>query len=324
MVNQPLSKNQRKIKYFLSYTRIYVPVILKLKNNLIVFKKALKKWWQRDPFKVSSVIAYNAIFSLPGLMVVIVALGSYFFGTELVSAHIHQNITVIMGVDTADQIDEMIRFALRSKDSIWATIIGLATILIGATGVFVQLQKSLNIIWEVEASTNKSGIWKLIRLRLFSFGLILSIAFLLLISLIISSLLAAAGEWIKQHWSTSMLWLFSILNVLASLAIITFLFALMYKVLPDANIKWRHVWLGAFLTTVLFTIGKTLLGLYFGTAEPGSGYGAAGSIILILLWTSYSSMIFFLGAEFTRAYSQQFYGPVGANEVAVKKPGRKV
>jgi membrane protein len=190
--------------------------------------------------------------------------------------------------------------------------------------VFVQLQKSLNIIWEVEASTEKSGIWKLIRLRLFSFGLILSIAFLLLISLVISSLLAAANDWIMHYWGSSVIWLFHVLNIVSSLVIITLLFAMMYKIVPDAKVQWRYVWVGAFLTTILFTIGRTLLGLYFGKAEPGSGYGAAGSIILILLWTSYSSMIFFFGAEFTKAYSQHYFGTVPANEVAVKKPGRVV
>jgi membrane protein len=297
---------------------------IKLKDTNTVLKKAFKKWWSRDPFKESSVIAYNAIFSLPGLMVVIVSLTGYFFGPELVNKHLHANIAGMMGIDTANQIQDVITYAMKSKDSILATIIGLATILIGATGVFVQLQKSLNIIWEVEASTEKSGIWKLIRLRLFSFGLILSIGFLLLISLVISSLLAAANDWIMHYWGGSVIWLFQVLNIVSSLVIITLLFALMYKIVPDAKIEWRYVWVGAFLTTILFTIGRTLLGLYFGKAEPGSGYGAAGSIILILLWTSYSSMIFFFGAEFTKAYSQHYFGTVPANEVAVKKPGRVV
>ena len=214
---------------------------------------------------------------------------------------------------------------MRSKDSIWATIIGIITILVGATGVFVQLQKSLNIIWEVEQKKEKSGIWKLLKLRLFSFGLILSIAFLLLMSLVVSTLLAAAGDWIKTAWSESLIWIFNILNVFASLLIITVLFAMMFKFLPDAKIKWKYVWVGGFVTALLFTLGKTLLGLYFGKAEPGSSYGAAGSVILILLWTSYSTMIFFLGAEFTKAYANFHYGAEGrANEVAVKRKGRKL
>lgn len=305
-------------------SRIIHFMVIILKNTPKILRQAFQNWISRDPFRESAVIAYNAIFSLPGLMVAIVAIAGYFFGTDLVNQRLHNTITGMLGVETADQVESMILYAMKSKDSIWATIAGLATILIGATGVFVQLQKSLNIIWEVEAQPKKSGLWKFIRMRLFSFGLILSIGFLLLISLVISALLAAAGDWMKATWGSSMLWLFNILNLLASLFIITFLFGVIYKILPDARIEWKHVWVGAFLTTVLFTLGKTLLGLYFGKAEPGSGYGAAGSIILILLWTSYSAMIFFYGAEFTKVYAQKNFGKVPANEVAVKKPGRVV
>lgn len=297
-------------------------MLIKLKDSTIILKKAIKKWWSRDPFKESSVIAYSTIFSLPGLMVVIVTLAGYFFGAELVNKHIHKTISGMLGIDTADQIQELIIHTMTNKDSIWATIIGIITILIGATGVFVQVQKSLNIIWEVKVKPEKSGLWPLVKLRLFSFGLILSIAFLLLVSLVVSSGLAAAGEWFKQNWHSSLIWLFNVLNFLASFSIITLLFAMMYKILPDARVKWKSVWVGAIATSLLFTIGKTLLGLYFGKAEPGSGYGAAGSVILILLWTSYSSMIFFYGAEFTKAYSDHHYGDVRPSEVAVKKEGR--
>ena len=296
----------------------------KLKGTTAVLKKAAKKWWSRDPFKESSVIAYNAIFSLPGLLVVIVTVTSYFFGTELIDQQLHATITKSLGADTADQVREMILVAMRSKDSVWASILGIVIILLGATGVFVQMQKSLNIIWEVEAKLKKSGIWTLIKTRLLSFGLILSVAFLLLISLVISTALAAAGEWIRQHWSDSIVWLFNILNFIVSLSVISLLFAMMFKVMPDARIQWKYVWVGAVVTALLFTLGKTLLGFYFGKAEPGSGYGAAGSIVLILLWTSYSSMIVFFGAEFTKAYSDLHYGNVPANEVAIKKKGRVV
>lgn len=289
-----------------------------------ILKKAFKKWMEHDPFKESSVIAYNAIFSLPGLMVVIISLAGYFFGREIVSSNIHRTIAGAMGIDTADQVEGMVRYAMTSKDSVWATIFGTATILIGATGVFVQVQKSLNRIWEVEAKAEKSGIWTFIRIRLFSFGLILSIGFLLLISLVLSALLAAAGNWIKIHMDEAFLWIFNVLNFIVSMGIITLLFAMMYKFLPDAKIKWRLVWVGAFFTAILFTFGKTLLGLYFGKAEPGTGYGAAGSIILIMLWTSYSSMILFFGAECTKAYADLFYGKVPANEVAQKKSKEKI
>lgn len=295
-----------------------------IKNTAGVFKNAFKKWIKRDPFRESSIIAYNAIFSLPGLLVVVITVASYFFGTDLINQHLHSTIADAMGDETADQVQEMIIVALRSKDSVWAAILGMVTILLGATGVFVQFQKSLNIIWEVKATTRKSGVLTFLKTRLFSFGLIITIAFLLLISLVISTVLSAAGDWIKVHWTESMVWLFNIFNFVASIGIITLLFAMMFKILPDAKVPWRVVWRGAFVTALLFTIGKTLLGLYFGKAEPGSGYGTAGTIVLILLWTSYSSMIVFFGAEFTKAYADRTEGKVPPNEIAVKKEGRQV
>ncbi len=291
----------------------------RLKIIWSLLKKATKKWWDRDPFKESAAIAYNAIFSLPGLLVVVVTLAGYFFGQEAVSGKLHQQMTGMMGAETADQIQKMIIAANKTRESIWAAIIGVITIIIGATGVFVQLQKSLNNIWDVKVSEKKSGIFIFLRTRLFSFGLIMSIAFLLLVSLVLSSVLSALGGWISGNKSESLLILFKILNFIISLAIITVLFALMFKILPDVKNKWQCIWIGAFLTALLFVVGKSALGLYFGKAEPGSGYGAAGSIILILLWASYSSMIVFFGAEFTKVYSDYYYGELSPAENAEKK-----
>ncbi|MCD6018307.1 MAG: rbn [Bacteroidetes bacterium] len=295
--------------------------MIKLRLNKIgpLLKETAVKWWDRDPFRESGVIAYNAIFSLPGLLVVVITLAGYFFGQEAVSGKLHQQITGMMGRETADQIQKMIIAANKTRESIWAAVIGVITIIIGATGVFVQLQKSLNSIWEVKATTQKSGIWAFLKTRLFSFGLIISIAFLLLVSLVLSSVLSALGDWISANRSESLLIVFKILNFVISLFIITVLFALMFKILPDVKTKWHPIWVGAFLTALLFVIGKSGLGLYFGKAQPGSGYGAAGSIILILLWASYSSMIVFFGAEFTKIYSDYYYGKLPPDENAVKK-----
>ena len=293
--------------------------LLRPKEILHLFKVTFKNWKERDPFKESAVIAYNTIFSLPGLMVVVVTVAGYFFGADAVSGRLHNQIAEAMGAETADQVEGMLIAANKSRDTWWATIIGIATILIGATGVFVQMQKLLNNIWEVEATSSKSGILNLLKTRLFSFGLIVSIAFLLLVSLVLSSLLSALGNWTVSHTSESLLIVFQILNFIVSLGIITMLFAFMFKILPDAKVKWNLVWIGAFLTGLLFVIGKSALGLYFGKADPGSGYGAAGSVILILLWTSYSSMIVFFGAEFTKAYSDYYNGEIPASENAVKK-----
>jgi membrane protein len=292
---------------------------LRVHKLWFIFKTTGRKWYNRDPFKESAVIAYNSIFSLPGLLVVVVTLAGYFFGADAVSGALHKQIAETMGIGTANQIKEMIIAADRGRDTWWATVIGIITILIGATGVFVQLQKSLNTIWEVKATTAKSGIWIYFKTRLFSFGLIVSIAFLLLISLVLSSFLSAFGTWVLNRWSESLIVLFQVINFLFSLAIITVLFAFMFKILPDAKIKWHFVWIGAFFTSLLFVIGKSALGLYFGKADPSSGYGAAGSIVLILLWASYSSMIVFFGAEFTKTYSDYYYGEIPASETAIKK-----
>lgn len=295
---------------------------LRIRKLGYLLKISTIKWFDRDPFREGAIIAYNAIFALPGLLVVVIALTGYFFGGEEVSIHLHQQIADALGNNTADQIQEMVKMSMKIKDSMWATSFGIGTIIIGATGVFVELQKSLNIIWEVKATTEKSGIWMVIKTRLFSFGLILSIAFLLLISLVLSSILSAFGTWIQKYWSESFLSLFKMYNQVFSLAIITFLFGLMFKLIPDAKIKWKSVWLGAFVTALLFDIGKTALGFYFGKANPGSVYGAAGSIILILLWTSYSSMIVFYGAEFTKVYSDYYYGEIAPTQNAVKEKDR--
>jgi membrane protein len=296
-----------------------LPKLTRFKNTGTLLKTTFKKWFDRDPFREGAIIAYYAIFSLPGLLVVVIALAGYFFGADAVSGHLQKQIAKALGADTAEQIQSMVIMSMKSKDSVWAAIIGIGTIIFGATAVFAQLQKSLNNIWEVQATSGKSGIWIFIKTRLFSFGLIVSIAFLLLISLVVSSLLSALGAWIQHFWSESLLVIFTIFNAIFSLAIITILFAMMFKILPDAKIKWQSVWIGAFVTSLLFVLGKTALGLYFGKADPGSGYGAAGSIILILLWTSYSSMIVFFGAEFTKVYSDYYFGVIPPTENAVKQ-----
>jgi len=281
-----------------------------------VLKNAFKSWFAKDPFHESAVIAYYAIFSLPGLLVVIMTLAGYFFGREAVNHQVAAQFTSTMGADTARQVQDMIIQATKLKNTMLATIIGIVTILIGATGVFAEFQNALNIIWEVKVDPKKSGIWEIIKIRLFSFGLIVSIAFLLVVSLLISALISAFGNWLASHFSDSFLLILQLLNSGLSLVILAVLFALMFKFLPDAKIKWKHVWIGSFVTAFLFEIGKFGLGLYFGKANPGTGYGAAGSVILILLWVTYTSMIVFFGAEFTHAYANMFSGKVAPTEIA--------
>ncbi len=282
----------------------------RLLNFWKLIKTAFKQWNAKDPFRESAIIAYYAIFSLPGLLVVIITLAGTFFGREEVTEYLNGQIASAMSEDTAKQIQVVIDKAYDEDQSVVATIIGVITILMGATGVFIQIQKSLNFIWGVKPDTSKFGIVQILKARLFSLGLIISIAFLLLISLVVTTILSALSGYIQRYWPDYLLFMFHIFNFLFSLVVITVLFALMFKFMPDAKVRWRTVWMGAILTSLLFTLGKSALGIYFGQANPGSGYGAAGFIILILLWTSYSSMIVFFGAEFTKAYSDMKYGEV--------------
>ncbi|MCP9768380.1 YihY/virulence factor BrkB family protein [Lacihabitans sp. LS3-19] len=286
------------------------------RNIYSILKKSLSKWWVKDPFRESAIIAYYSIFALPGLLVVIITSVGYFLGDEAINNHITAQFASTMGVDTAVQIQNIILQASEAKNSVMATIIGIVIMIVGATTVFAQFQKSLNIIWEVKVDESKYGIWSYVKIRLFSFGLIITMAFLLIVSLVFSALLSAFGNWLSGHFSESFFIALHVANFALSYVILTILFALMFKFLPDAKIKWNHVWIGSIVTSFLFNIGKFGLGLYFGKLNPGDGYGTAGSIILIMLWVSYSSMIVFFGAEFTRVYADFISGGVGPKEIA--------
>jgi membrane protein len=285
-----------------------------------VLKSTFKSWFDKDPLRESGIIAYYAIFSLPGLLVVIITLAGYFFGKEAVNNQVAEQFTATMGAETANQIQDIIVQASRMRNSLLASILAIITILIGATGVFVEFQTALNQVWEVKVDVTKSGIWQVIRIRLFSFGLIISFAFLLVISLLVSTIIAAFGNWLSAKFTDSFLILLQMLNTGFSFVVLAVLFALMYKILPDAKIKWKHVWIGSFVTAFLFGIGKYALGLYFSQSNSGTGYGAAGSIILIMLWVTYSSAIVLFGAEFTHAYANMFSGKIAPSQIATPSP----
>jgi membrane protein len=289
----------------------------KIKSFLKIAGSASKRWWEKDPFMQSAVIAYYAIFSIPGLLVMIISISNLFFRRDVITGNLYTQISSIMGVETANQVKDMIISVSNTNKSLLATIIGLVVVLVGATGVFVELQKALNIIWEVKVKPRRA-IFTMIRTRLFSFGLIVSIGFLLLISLIITTILAALSGWVLQHWPNVVLVIFYVLKFIISFGVVMFLFAVMFKILPDVKIQWKHLWPGSALTALLFILGKTAIGFYLSKTNPGSAYGAAGSIVLILLWVSYSSMIFFYGAEFIRAYADHVTGEVPPTDVAVK------
>ncbi|HTH56779.1 MAG TPA: YihY/virulence factor BrkB family protein [Cyclobacteriaceae bacterium] len=294
-------------------------------TKVFTFSKiAFERWWAKDPFKESAVIAYYAIFSLPGLLVVVFTVAGYFFAQDSVVEQISTQITSTLGSGTAQQIQDIISKGTEAKNSIWATPIAALTILVGATGVFVQFQKSLNLIWGVRADESISGIVSILKVRFFSFGLIIAIAFILIASLLISALLSALSTWVIGHFSESFLVVLQLVNSILSFSILGILFAFIFKFIPDARIEWRHVWIGSFGTAILFEAGKSALGLYFGKADPGSVYGPAGSIIVIMLWVSYSSMIVFFGAEFTHAYAEGSDGEILPDKNAIKTKDGKL
>ena len=272
-------------------------------------------WNDKDPFRQSAVIAYYAVFSIPGLLVLVISIAGYFFGDDSVNKNILEQISSTMGSETAVQISEILIKSTQSKSTFWGSFIGIIILLAGSTAVFVELQTTLNLIWHVEVIAKK-GILTILKARLFSFGLILAIAFLLMVSLVVSTGLSSMGNWVRTYTYGYMISFFNVLNFILSLGVISILFALMFKILPDAKIKWKHVWLGSIVTGILFTIGQTVLAYYFSTANPASVYGVAGSVILILLWVSYSSMILFFGAEFTATYAKIYSGVVPPTEIA--------
>lgn len=284
-----------------------------------LIKETFSRWNERDPFNSSSVIAYYTIFSLPGLLVIIITIAGSIYGKQEIAEQIYTQIESTMGHDTARDIESIVTKATETKGTVLASVLGIATLLFGATGVFYQLQQMLNKIWSVKVKAKtKAKILQLIRDRVFSFGLILIVGFLMLVSLVISTALSALSTWVSVYISESINILFRILDILFSTGVIMILFAAIFKFLPDAKIRWKDVWLGSMLTAVLFGLAKFALGLYFGKSDPGSTYGAAGSIILIMLWVSYTGLILLFGAEFTCVYIKRRGEKVKATPVAVK------
>ena len=275
------------------------------KESWALLKDSFVSWWERDPFRSSTVIAYYTIFSLPGLGVIIINLAGYFYGTEAISNQISVQIEDMIGSAPAESVERIIANAYTNEGITLSSIISIGVLIFGATGVFYQVQQSLNLMWEVEPQPDQQML-KFLTDRLFSFGMILTIGFLLIVSLVISSLISAFSNWLSVSFFGLMDVILKIIDTILSLGVMTFLFAAIYKILPDVNIRWKDVWVGAFVTSLLFTIAKFLLGLYFGISNPGSIYGAAGSIILIMLWTSYSALILLYGAEFTRIYARRY------------------
>ncbi|CAN5346888.1 YihY/virulence factor BrkB family protein [soil metagenome] len=283
-----------------------------------MLKQTFNEWNEDDPFRHSAIIAFYAIFSLPALLIIIITVAGFFVGEDAVQGELSEQINEMIGQEAATGIETMIANSAQKDNSTLATIIGIGTLLFGATAVFYQLQKSLNILWGVEVK-KEAGIKKLVVDRATSLGVILAIGFLLLISLTLTTLLSALNEWISQLLPDFMIYVFFIINFVVSFGIITVLFAMIYKILPDVEIGWKSVWIGAAITALLFEIGRFGLGIYFGNSDPASAFGAAGSVILILLWVSYSCLILFFGAQFTKVYSQWYGHGIRPSSHAMKR-----
>lgn len=270
-----------------------------------LLKETAKAWNDNNPWRLSAVVAYYAILSLPGLLVIIINVVGAIWGNDIVTGRLTGEISSVLGDSAADAIRQIIEGTQGGNKSVISTIIGIATLIFGATGVFFHLQISLNQIWHIKPNPN-SNFKKFLKDRLLSFAFVLIIGFLLLISFIITAAISVLSGFIESILPEMIVYFAFAINFILGFGIVTLLFALMYKYLPDAKITWKTVWVGALITAFLFTLGKFLLSIYFGKANPGSTYGAAGSIILILLWVSYSCLTLFFGAEFTYVYANRF------------------
>jgi membrane protein len=284
----------------------------KIKDLPSLIIESGKAWLADEPFRLGAVVAYYAVISLPGLIVIIINLVGAIWGYDIVQGRLTDEFTVALGSDAASAIQTIIAETQQADKSTISTIIGIGTIIFGASGVFYQLKISLNEIWNIK--TNPKGkFWKVVIDRVLSFAFVLVIGFLLLVSFAVTAAISALNDYISSMLPEFLIYVAYAVDFVLSIGIISVLFALMFKYLPDAKIRWKTVWIGAVITSILFVIGKSLLGLYFGQVDPGSTYGAAGIVVLILLWVSYSSMILFFGAEFTYVYSEKYKSGIQAS-----------
>jgi len=264
--------------------------------------KATFAEWSKDKVpRMGAALAYYTIFSLAPLLVIAIAMAGFVFGADAVEGRITNQIQGLVGADSAHAVQTMIQSAHKPAHGVFATIFGVAVLLLGASGVFAEMQDALNTIWRVD-TTSKSGVWNLIRTRFLSFGMVLGIGFLLLVSLLLSAALSAVETYASGFLPIPPAALHA-MDFLFSLIFIAGLMAMIFKLLPDVPVPWRDVWVGAVITSLLFTAGKFLIGLYIGHSVTMSAYGAAGSVVVILAWIYYSAQILYFGAEFTRVYS---------------------
>ncbi|MCC7503519.1 MAG: YihY/virulence factor BrkB family protein [Flavobacteriales bacterium] len=276
---------------------------LVLKRSGSTARVALKEFFASEPMGHAAAIAYYTIFSLPAVMIITVMVAATVFDEAAVRMALLTQAGRLIGPGTAASLQEMLQNAEISETRFLAKVIGLTALVISAGSVFASLQSTLNRVWGVEAKPGRA-IWRYLSTRLLSLTLVASFGFLMLVSLVLDALLVAFGERLAVILSNTTAVVLAVLNVAVSFGIITLIFALIFKVLPDARIRWRDVWSGAVITTALFTLGKYLIGLYIGYSGVGDTYGAAGAVVIILIWVYYSTVILIYGAHYTHVHTR--------------------
>ena len=266
-------------------------------------KAAFKNWQDDYATSMGAALSYYTVFSVAPLLIIVIAVAALIFGQDIAHGAIMEQASGLIGENGAKALEAMLQSAQKPKQGTFASVLGIIALIVGATTVFAELETNLNRIWKVEAD-KRSGWWHFIRTRLLSFGLVLAIGFLLIVSLAVSAAIAIWGKY-WSGWFNGMETLLHVANFAISVAVITVLFAIIYKFMPRIQIHWRDVWIGAFVTSLLFSFGKFLIGLYIGKSGVESSYGAAGALVVLLVWVYYSAQIFLLGAEFTKVYAER-------------------
>ncbi|HEY1790266.1 MAG TPA: YihY/virulence factor BrkB family protein [Verrucomicrobiae bacterium] len=274
----------------------------KLKSLYDAGYSVVMVWTEANASANGAAVAFYTIFAIAPLFILVLALAGILFGHEAAQSNLFAEISKLIGKSGSQSVQSILVAADRPKADLFATIVGFVTLFIGASSVFIQLQQALNAIWNVRVKS--SGIRRFLKYRIVSFVALLGIGFLLLVSLILSAVLDALGKWMSGIVPAHV-FIWEVIDFSASLGIVTLLFAMIFKMLPDVKIAWRDVWVGALLTALLFTIGKFLLGAYLGRSSLSSAYGAAGSFVVVLLWVYYSAQILLLGAAFVRVYADR-------------------
>jgi membrane protein len=288
----------------------------KIKEIYQFVKQMITEVGNDNVFKYSASLSYYTIFSLAPMLIIIITLCGFILGKEAMQGEIFGQIKSLVGADAATQIQDTLKNIHLSKNTPIATIISIITLAVGATGIFAEIQDSLNKIWGLQVKRT-TGLWKVILTRLLSFSLVLSLGFVLMVSLILNAIILSLGSRLNHIFSGITYTLIPVIENAISFVVTTILFAAIFKILPDAKIKWKEVIIGAIITSLLFLLGKFLIGYYLSTSKLTTMYGAAGSIIIILSWAYYSSVILYLGAEFTKVYALRYGKKIPPNDYSV-------